>query len=453
MKRRTGGSRVSSSRFSSHDACASMVPLGGDAFKKLVHAEENRPAPLVREDIVFMTRKGTGETVTDDARFLELGPMGRAASLLLGLDPSKVYDDTAVAAVCRAVFKCGPCPPKATPPAAKTGLVSFVTTSSPAAATPSARPSPGPPGPASTPGADSAKVEVEKAEAATERLENDISVILQQRAVTLTTEQNAFLTEVTTAINDTTSVDDIVAKLNSAAIIDALPVFRQVYLNRKKPSKAKIEEVYGSYTAAQCALLSTEVCNSLKAYISTAEGWKTSTKVIAGVLGAAVLVGGAVLGYDYVYNNGQQLAVLGQLSMDSLGKITDGLSSAYSATSSAVSTAATAIANATSSVASAVTGSASSVYTAVADKLSVLPNITVGKITAALSTWRLLKGLKAGTATTSDAAMTVGSIIAAVPSGGSAAPKPVSSWTSSLLSTLYPSSTPSGGRHRRSFRV
>jgi hypothetical protein len=127
MKRRTGGSRVSSSRFSSHDACASMVPLGGDVFKKLVHAEGNRPTPLVRKDIVFMTRKGSvWGPVKDDARFLELGPMGRAAALLLGIDPADVYDETIIAAVCRAVFKCGPCPPKTTPDAAKSAsLVTY----------------------------------------------------------------------------------------------------------------------------------------------------------------------------------------------------------------------------------------------------------------------------------------------------------------------------------------
>jgi len=125
MKRRSGGSRMSSSRFGSYSACASLVPLGGDAFRKLLHAEQCRPVPIVREDVVFLLRGGEA---TEEAKFLELGPMGRAASLLLGLKPDEVYDETKVAAVCKAVFKCGPCPVKSTAPATKAGLVSFAET-------------------------------------------------------------------------------------------------------------------------------------------------------------------------------------------------------------------------------------------------------------------------------------------------------------------------------------
>jgi hypothetical protein len=125
MSRRTGGSRLSSSRFSHHGA--NLVVLGGSEFQALLKAECAHKVRLVREDIVFLKRGVSGDdAVTLAGRFLELGPLGRAAATLFDMDPANVYDAEQIKKLCGAVFKCGPCPVKKS--TEKEGLLSFAPT-------------------------------------------------------------------------------------------------------------------------------------------------------------------------------------------------------------------------------------------------------------------------------------------------------------------------------------
>jgi hypothetical protein len=104
--------------------CARIMVLGGSEFLAALQAEKRACPPgadrrtsgqLLRELRAPLGAVGSSAYIKDAADYkrtqaaLELGPVGRAAHFLLGVDPDQVYDDETVRGIAERYFHCEPC--------------------------------------------------------------------------------------------------------------------------------------------------------------------------------------------------------------------------------------------------------------------------------------------------------------------------------------------------------